>query len=198
MIQAVEEAAAKNDTDEYKGALTCVADALIHHSVSAQHVKDKQRAKLFIKEAVQMIEQNNAAEEEWDLQFEAYSNRAFLTEEDNKESSMRDYRKALEIARNHHLDQLPKCARAVAVQYNNYAWVLWNWEGSEEAIIYYGRAIDLLESYLFSGIVDRDTVLHELDHMGSALYSIYLATSREREAERLKERLRENGVEMRN
>ena len=82
----------------------------------------------------------------------------------------------------------------MAVQYNNLAWVLWNMCQSEEAVIFYGRAIDLLESYLFSGIVDRDTVLKELKHVGAALNGIYARTGRARESEYLKRRLAENGV----
>ena len=185
-----------DNPDEYKGALTCVIGALLQRSMKAFRQKDRRHALQYTEDAVQLIEQFNAAEDDWETQFEVYSNHAFLIEDDNLDTSLRDYRKALTIARNHHLDQHPRCAIAVAVQNNNYAWVLWNKCGSEEAILYYGRALDLLESYLFSGIADRETVLSKLKHMGGALYDIYTSTNREKEAERLKNRLAENGVNL--
>ena len=81
------------------------------------------------------------------------------------------------------------------VQYNNYAWVLWNKCGSEEAIIHYGRAIELLEEYLFNGIIDKETALSELKHVGTALLQIYSDTSRDKEWLRLMKRLTDDGVE---
>ncbi len=196
-IIALEEAvkkAVKDGREDCKGALSCVTEALIHDFVKNSRQQNNDRAKESIKEAVALIEEFNAAEDDWSMQFEAYSDLAYYTENDDLEASLKYYRRSITIARDHHLDQDPRCARAVAVQYNNYAWVLWNKCGSEEAVLYYGRAIELLESYLYSGIVDHDTVLTDLDHMGFALHDIYVSTSRTREAERLSARLKENGV----
>ena len=111
------------------------------------------------------------------------------------EKSLEDYRCSITLARNYHLDQNEKTAQAVVVQYNNYAWVLWNKCGSEEAIIHYGRALELLEDYLFSGIIDKETTLQELKHVGTALLQIYSDTSKNKEWLQLMMRLTKDGVE---
>ena len=176
-------------------AASCIVEAVMRdYRKSRWNDSDEEQAKKDIEEALYLIEHYQAASDDWITQFEARSGHAFMIEEDDLEESLREYRRALTIARNHHLDQVPQCADAVSVVYNNYAWVLWNKCGSEEAILHYGRAIDLQESYLFSGIVKRETVLKQLKHMGSALNNIYVATSRPSESKRLKERLAENGV----
>ena len=47
--------------------------------------------------------------------------------------------------------------------FNNHAWVLWNRLASEEAIIYYGRAIDLIEGYLSTGTPDPEQMRKNLE-----------------------------------
>lgn len=178
--------------EDFRSASGCVADALIHRFQKTGPAG--KAARQSIQEAVQLIEQDRIEEDDWVTKFTAYCHRSFITEDENLEASLRDYRKSLAIARDHHLDQNPRCARSVAVQYNNYAWVLWNRLGSEESILYYGRALDLLESYMSSGVLDRETLDQELKRVGNALNRIYAATGREREADSLRRRLAEDGV----
>ena len=189
-------AVCETDPEQYEGALSSVADAALIEFRSASEQREKDTPKRLLEEILCLMDRYHASADDWPLQFEVYGNHAMLIEDEDLERSLKEYRKALTIARDHHLDQLKPCARAVAVQYNNYAWVLWNKCGSEEAILYYGRALDLLESYLSTGMVDRDIVLKELKHMGSALNRIYIDTGRTRESAHLKERLEENGVKL--
>lgn len=93
------------------------------------------------------------------------------------------------------MDQDRFSAAAVAATYSNYAWVLWNKLGSEEAIIYYGRVIELTETYLENGILDPEHARKNLAHYGDELIKIYEATSRQKEKERLVKRLIESGVD---
>ena len=187
-------AATPADPKAYGGALSALAEAVMDGFRRAMDAGDRKSARTFLEEALDLTERFHAADGEWETRFEIRSNLAYLLEQEDTEAALREYRAALALARNHHLDQDKRCALAVAVQYNNLAWVLWNMCQSEEAVIFYGRAIDLLESYLFSGIVDRDTVLKELKHVGAALNGIYARTGRARESEYLKRRLAENGV----
>ena len=187
-------AAAPADPKAYGGALSALAEAVMDGFRRAMDAGDRKSARTFLEEALDLMERFHAADGEWETQFEVRSNLAYLLEQEDTEAALLEYRAALTLARNHHLDQDKRCALAVAVQYNNLAWVLWNMCQSEEAVIFYGRAIDLLESYLFSGIVDRDTVLKELKHVGAALNGIYARTGRARESEYPKRRLAENGV----
>ena len=138
----------------------------------------------------------NALGDDWATRFEAHGAYAILIEENDLEKSVDEYRKALILARDHHLDQDKHSAHAVAIQNNNLAWVLWNKCGSEEAILYYGRALDLLESYLFTGIIEKKAALELLQHVGKALMKIYSDTGRVKEAEWLTRRLNENGITM--
>ncbi|MBD4652305.1 hypothetical protein GUG52_10830, partial [Xanthomonas citri pv. citri] len=57
-----------------------------------------------------------------------------------------------------------------------------------------GRAIELLEGFLFTGSQPEEEVLASLKHVGEALYNLYMATGKEKEAGILKERLAENHV----
>lgn len=196
-IYALKDAVLESDDSKSEAAVSCIASAAMHYYREARwNDGEGERARRYVEEVLDLIEHHHAASDDWIMQFEAHAGRAFLIENDNLDESLKEYRKALTVARNHHLDQERTCAQAVAVVYNNYAWVLWNKCKSEEAVLYYGRALDLLESYLFSGIVEKGVVLRELEHMGSALNSIYLETGRTLESIRLKERLADNGVNL--
>ena len=144
--------------------------------------------------AVELVMNHGASAEDWSTQFEIYGNYAWQLESNDLPKAVNMYRKSIAIARDHHLDQDPRCASAVVSISNNLAWVLWNRLGSEEAILHYGRAIDLLESYLTTDIIPRETVLAKLAHIGGNFNTLYLDTSRMRESEGLKTRLAEYGV----
>ena len=79
---------------------------------------------------------------------------------------------------------------------NNHAWVLWNRLASEEVIIYYGRAIDLIEGYLSTGTPNPEQMRKNLEKEAGELYKIYIATGKKREAERLIARMRKSGIEI--
>ena len=142
-----QKAAVLADTTSTGTAVSCVADAAMTYYREASR-KNVKKARAFIREALDLIENHHAAENDWITQFEVHGGYAYLIEDEDLDESLREYRKALTIARNHHLDQVESCALSVVVICNNYAWVLWNKCGSEEAVLHYGRAIDLVESYL--------------------------------------------------
>ena len=103
-------------------------------------------------------------------------------------------RKAISIVKARHLDQMPQHQMLVVTLYNNYAWVLWNKLQSEEAVIYYGMAIELLEGYSLQGSQDPEWAKAQLAHVGGALHKLYMQTDKLKEAGNLKERLLEDGV----
>ena len=194
-IYGLKEKAMELAGEDLSVSVSCVVEAIMAHYRKSRWTDENPiQARKELDEAIDLIEHYCACPDDWITQFEVFSAHAFLIEGEDLEESLREYRRALTIARNYHLDQKKPCANAVSIVYNNYAWVLWNKCGSEESILYYGRAIDLQESYLFSGIVERDEVLRQLRHMGAALNNIYVATSRMAESKRLMERLAENGV----
>lgn len=182
--------------NDFQSAVSCVAEAAMHFYRRYAMQGNRTLAADYVDTAVELIQSHDACREDWILLFEAYGAHAFQREEENLEESLAEYRKALTLARNHHLDQIEQSARSVATLYNNYAWVLWNRCGSEEAVLHYGRAIDLLESYLFSGIVEKALVLRDLDHVGRALNQIYTDLGKQKESEGLRSRLAEDGVKL--
>ncbi len=188
-------AACEQDPGEYAGALSALVDTGLHFFRRAMG-RDGQAALEYVEKVLELLERCHACPDNWSAWFEALSNHAFLTEERDLQASAREYRRALNLARDHHLDRFPFSAIAVAMQNFNYGWVLWNRMDSPEAVLYFARAIDLLESYLSTGVADRETVLRDLKKVGEALDEVYADTGRDEESARLRERLAENGVRL--
>ncbi len=186
-------AACEKDPDGRAGALSSLVDAGLHFFRAALAGKSPE-ARGYLEQVLDLMDTHHASADDWPAQFEVRASHAFMMEERDLQKAAEEYRAALNIARDRHLDQDPFCARGVAVHNFNFGWVLWNRLNSEEAVLYYGRAIDLLESYLSTGVVDRDTVLRDLAHTGEALDRVYIDTSRPQESLRLKARLKESGV----
>ena len=102
----------------------------------------------------------------------------------------------LDIIRDQSLDRRPPYYEFTFLALNNHAWVLWNRLASEEAIIHYGRAIDLIEGYLATGTPDPSQMKENLEKEATELYKIYQATGKKWEADRLIARMRKSGVEI--
>ena len=90
--------------------------------------------------------------------------------------------------RRYHLEQ-SGLIRTVMSFYNNYAWVLWNKFENEEAIIYYGRAIELAEDLIERSDHVHPSVISALQHYAQGLLKLYRQTGKTKEAERLIRRL---------
>ena len=101
---------------------------------------------------------------------------------------------ALSIVEENDLESDPDCHQIIYLLYNNLAWVLWNEFSNEESIIYYSKAIDLIEKHLRTdqedSLLSRDNLEKEVER----LYEIYMATSKEKEAERLKKKYAKKGI----
>ncbi|GEM_PF-264868 len=154
------------------------------------------KSEKYLLELMDLLEHHGAAREDWGLQLSAFSFYAWYLEEKDVEKAVSYYRRAIATARDHRLEEIPSSAPNVVAASNNLGWVLWNLLDSEEAILHYGRALDLLEMYMSSGVMEKDAVLDRMDHMGSALHDIYLETGREKEAEALRSRLGAWGVHL--
>ena len=188
---------AEREGDESAGeALTDLALATLYMARrEGEHLQHPWENR-YLEEGMQLIEEHHAAADNWQALFEFHSSSAFALDSVDVERAVRYYRKALTIARNHHLDQEKPTAYAVAVTHYNLGWVLWNVCGNTEAVICYGHALDLLETYLFNGIVPRDRCLEMLKKTGEKLEEIYRDTGKKREAAELKTRLAQNGVDL--
>jgi len=175
---------------------TSIANALLDQWRFQQIHNDNSQEQNLLEEILELMDHNAFSnEKEYSRErFEVYQAYAFCLDEKVPEKAEQYYQRALKEATKHHLDQNQFSAAAVAGTYNNYAWVLWNKLGSEEAIIYYGRAIELMETYLENGMLKPEYAKKQLSHYGLALMKIYDATSRQKELERLVKRLLNSGI----
>lgn len=73
--------------------------------------------------------------------------------------------------------------------YNNYAWVLWNRFENEEAIIYYGKAIDMAENLIERNADTAGDAAAALQRYADGLHKLYEQTGKLKEMERLEKRL---------
>ena len=166
------------------------------HHLQNEHGPYDPEAKKLLKDALDLLEGRCNHLQNWITLFQLYTKYAYAIDREFPEKSAGYSRKAIAVVNAQHLDREPAIQMMVVTLYNNYAWVLWNKLGREEAVIYYGRAIELLEGYLLEGSQEESVVKAQLKHLGEAFHKLYLSSNREKEASRLKERLKENGVEI--
>lgn len=122
---------------------------------------------------------------------------AYSIDEVESEKAVGIYRKALSTMRRYHLDANQNLRIAIATTCNNLAWVLWNRLNSEEAAVYYGMALDMLEEWLTDPEMESEPVKGQISHIGTALYHFYIDTNKFKEAERIKARLEAADAPMR-
>ncbi len=144
--------------------------------------------KKLLEEALSRIDGRCEDITEWAALFRCLGNYAFAIDGEEPERSLEYYRSALDIARDQMLDRIPGCRMAIVTLYNNTAWVLWNRLGRDEAIVYYLRAVDMLEGYRARKQVDEEEYRENIDKFVEKLCEIYVKTGREADAERLKKR----------
>ena len=175
---------------------TILADVQLDRCRELQREGKDEHRKEDLEELLDLMRHGAFSDEEGRSQerFEIYQGYAFIIDEESPEKAEQYYLKAIKEATKHHLDQVKYSAAAVANVYNNYAWLLWNKLGSEEAIVYYGRAIELAETFLDNGMLTPDHARRNLQHYGEALLNIYRDTARDKEHNRLCKRLKRNGV----
>lgn len=188
-----DEAALKDNAPK---VYTVIADAILdkwrrlqNHETVAEHMHLLEDVLLLMDHKAFSDPEENAIE-----RFEVYESYAFCIDETDPEKAEDYYRKAISEVTKYHLDMEEGARLSVATAYNNYAWVLWNKLGSEEAVIYYGRALELIETYYDMGLIDKEAAIMRLTHYGNGLYQIYEDTSKEKELKRLENRLRKYGV----
>ena len=175
---------------------TVIADMLLNRWRSHQKAGQDSNSKEELTEILELMKHGAFSEENESSQqrFEVYQAYAYQIDQTDPDTAEEYYKKAIKEATKHHLDQNLYSAAAVPAVYNNYAWVLWNKFGSEEAIIHYGRAIELTETYLENGMLTPEQARRNLTHYGAGLLVIYRDTGRKKEHDRLYNRLVQNGV----
>lgn len=177
---------------------TVIADTLLYKWRLNQNAGQDTNSVEELEEILELTTHGAFSDEDHDSdrRFELYQAYAFHIDQSEPEKAEEYYKKAIKEATKHHLDQLPESAAAVAATYNNYAWLLWNKFGSEEAIMYYGRAIELTETYLENGLLTPEHARKNLAHFGYALLELYQDTGKQKEFDRLMDRLIKNDVSL--
>ena len=166
------------------------------HFHNRTRLDDSEKSLEYLKEAIDLFEGRCNTVASWGSLANCLLSYAFLIDEEEPEKSLEYSERVLDIIRDQSLDRRPPYHEFTFLALNNHAWVLWNRLASEEAIIYYGRAIDLIEGYLSTGTLDPEQMRENLEKEANELYKIYKATGKKREADRLTARMRKSGIEI--
>lgn len=169
-----------------------MAEAFLHES-NRYRGNDVELTKSNLLKAINLYNGHCNSLASWGTYMGCLMSYAFYIDEEDPEKSLEYTRKALDIVRAHGFDHMPPYHTKVFTLLNNHAWVLWNRLSSEEAIIYYGQAIDLLEGYLAAGTPDAEAITRGLKKEARELVRIYQATNKTKEAERLTRRMTDKG-----
>ena len=172
-----------------------MAYACIHFH-NRTRLDDPEKSLEYLKEAIELFEGRCNTVASWGSLANCLLSYAFLIDEEEPEKSLEYSGRVLDIIRDQSLDRRPPYHEFTFLALNNHAWVLWNRLASEEALIYYGRAIDLIEGYLSTGTPDPEQMKENLKKEATELYKIYRATGKKREAYRLTARMRKSGIEI--
>ena len=169
--------------------------------IAAYHVaeaeKDRKQASALYMEAASLLEPHCDFRPAAIMYFLSCLHYAYSIDEVESEKAVGIYRKALSTMRRYHLDENQNLRIAIATTCNNLAWVLWNRLNSEEAAVYYGMALDMLEEWLTDPEMESEPVKGQISHIGTALYHFYIDTNKFKEAERIKARLEAADAPMR-
>lgn len=170
-------------------AVPSYAKALLHMTQFKQEAGDDESVKSFCEEIISLLEETcNDADNAATL-FHAYLKVSYVIDGIDPEKALEYTDKAIYCVQKYRLDGVPHCKRNVVTLYNNHAWVLWNRLSSMNAIIYYGRAIELLERYLLEGdeeALPRADLIKSMQHEAEALNEIYAAKDMKYEQSMLK------------
>lgn len=179
--------------EEQRSCNVIVGDAALYLAQAMQNMGRTEDAFNYIQQSLAYLEGNCEEFSDWVSLYQAYAKYAFMIEDDPEES-VEYSRKAIDVVRDHDIGHDSTYIEPIAILYNNHAHALWNDLGSEESIIYYGMAIELLEGAFTKGNITPDKAKGLLEHVGKALNNIYRATNREKESERLIHRLSRKNV----
>ena len=172
-----------------------MAYACIHY-YNQKRLEAPEKSLEFLQEAIDLFEGRCDTVASWGSLANCLLSYAFQIDGEEPERSLEYTERVLDIIRDQSLDRRPPYYEFTFLALNNHAWVLWNRLASEEAIIYYGRAIDLIEGYLATGTPDPSQMKENLEKEATELYKIYQATGKKWEADRLIARMRKSGVEI--
>ena len=185
---------AENHMD-FGDAPICMGQACFIYSNRAKN-SNLQKAKELLLEAINFYNGYCQDVESWEVLADLLASYAFMIDAESPEEALDYTEEALDIIRDQALDRRPEYHERTVTALNNHAWVLWNRLTREEAIIYYGRAVDLIQGYLKRGTPDPEKMKAALLKESSALYKIYLAANREKEACRLAKKMEQFGISL--
>lgn len=194
--EALEKVLEEADDETIDEAATSLATACDQMAMYAFQKGNNERGMECLTDAIRFFTGRCHDEFDWRRLANCLVGYAYRIDNDDPEKSLEYTGKALDIIRDHALERQCWNHNLTVVALNNHAWVLWNRLSSEEAIIYYGRCIDLIEGYLAGTTPDPDRMREELEKEIYALYGIYKATGKEKEANRLKKRYALKGIEI--
>ena len=124
---------------------------------------------------------------------------AFCIDEEEPEEAVEMYKEAISVSRKIDLNRLWGCRAIVVLQYGNLGWVLWNRLGSEEAMIWYVMALEMMDDFLKDNHPEIEGQLRSrYSHIATLLDTFYRETGREKDREALARKMKKRGIPFEN
>lgn len=178
-------------------AANSIANVLQDRYNEAAEEKDIAKTLRLVKETIDFLENININQEGGEILFMAYLAYADrLDDKNQKEEVINYYEKAYSLLRKYHLDSIPDYFFATLRLLNNYSWLLWNGFSDSQAIYYLIKELELIEDHMGSDIDGSVGIQSYLERCGNRLYDIYSKEGKNREAEKLKIRLKKLSVSL--
>ena len=178
--------------------IECLTDALLYYAQSSQNNGNIENTKFICEKIITYLEDNCDSDKKYQTLFCAYVKLAnILDDENNDECALSNYEKAYKLLRKQHLER--KGYEILVIHFlNNYGWVLWHRHDSDEAIIIYNKALEILEDCIEERKINSDESLEILEHISMALVDIYDDENKAKEAEKIVERYLETKEKIEN
>ena len=120
---------------------------------------------------------------------------AFCIDAEKPKEAAELYKEAISVSRKIDLNRLWGCRALVILQYSNLGWVLWNRLGSEEAMIWYVMALEMMDDFLADSHPEIEGQLrNRYSHIATLLDTFYQETGREKDRETLAQRMKKRGI----
>ena len=161
--------------DEQNQVFTPVCNIYYSDYLSLNHDGKESEAAIMLVKILDLIENHYALSDSFYgfKRMYAFCQKAISLSDSDFTLAEQYYQKSLKEILKFHLDKDSENAENISAVYANYAKLLMNNIGSEEALIYYGRALEILEATVYNGNALTDHGISILDRISEKATDIF-------------------------
>ena len=174
--------------DEQNEAFTAPCYILYDDYYDLKEAGKKDEAQALHNEMLDLVENHYALSEKKESynRMILFIHETMYREDTDPQVAEKYYQKSLKEVLAFHLDENLENTENVCTLYNNYAKQLLSQGLKSEALIYFGRAIEIFEASVYSGYTFTEHGLYLIDHIGEAITELVESPQ---EKQRLEERI---------